>query len=309
MKEASFANWVQEWILDIKDHDAYLAKLGSERLNYLKQKAAPDAWVPETTTESARVDFNKEPNALERLVVAAGKVIANRCKTKGFKTMLAGLGLPNLAAWLAAYNLKESGQMVDLVAEIGMYGYLPRTSDPTVFSFHNYHTCKMLSNIETALGYMVGGSTNQCLGVLGAGQLDKFGNANSTKITDDFFLVGSGGANDIASTNQETIVVMNAGKERLVDKVPYITYPGKKVKTLVTDGGVFKKDKENDTFILTAYLPSYSDEKQEQSIANLKESVGWDLKISSKIERLELPTPEEITLLRLFDPRGYFIES
>jgi len=309
MDETAFNNWIREWVFDMKDHHAYLSKLGEERLNYLKQKAAPDAWVHETETESARIDFTKPPNALERLVVTGGNIIAERCKSQGFQTMLAGIGLPNLAAWLAAYRLREKGIIVDLVAEIGMVGYMPRSSDPTVFSFHNFHRCKMLTNIETVLGYMVGGSNNRCLGVLGAGQLDSYGNANSTKITDDFFLVGSGGANDIASTNRETIVVMNAGKERLVENVPYITYPGHHVRTVVTDVGVFEKVDGRDTFRLTAYMPSAPGEDEAACINRAKENTGWNLDISPALKRMKLPDKDELALLRLFDPRGYFIES
>jgi acyl CoA:acetate/3-ketoacid CoA transferase alpha subunit/acyl CoA:acetate/3-ketoacid CoA transferase beta subunit len=305
--EAAFDRFIQEWILDVRDHDDYLAKLGNERLLYLKGKAAPDAWLPETVSEAARVDFAKAPNALERMVLAAGQIIAARCKEKGFKNLLAGIGLSNLAAWLAAYALKGTPQEVDLMAEIGMYGYLPRTSDPAVFSFHNMHACKMLSNIETALGYNVGGATNRCLGVLGAGMIDPHGNANSTKISDKLYLVGSGGANDIASTNQESLVVMNAGKHRLVQKVPYITYPGRKVRTLVTDVGLFEKLEGRDTFTLTAYLPSQPSDTEAQCMAKIKENVGWTLDVAPALKRLPPGDKQNLTLLRLFDPRGYYI--
>lgn len=309
MDEETFARWVQEWILDIPDHSAYLSRLGSRRLLYLKGKAAPDAWEPETMSECAGVDFDRPANALERLVLAAGRIIADRCAAEGHTAMLAGLGLPNLAAWMATYALRERGRVVDLIAEIGMHGYLPRTSDPTVFSLHNMHTCKMLSNIETALGCMVGGAQNRCLGVLGAGQMDPFGNANSTKVSDDFFLVGSGGANDIASTNRETIVVMNAGRHRLVKKVPYITYPGTRVHTLVTDVGVFEKGDDGQGFVLTAYLPAAADETEAGAMTRVKENVGWSLKVAPQLTRLDPPDASSMALLRLFDPRGHFIGS
>ncbi len=305
--EAAFARFVQEWILSVRDHDDYLSRLGNERMLYLKGKAAVDAWLPETVAESARVDFDRAPNAIERLVLAAGRVIAERCKAKGFKNLLAGIGLSNLAAWLAAYALKGSPQEVDLIAEIGMYGYLPRTSDPAVFSFHNMHACKMLANIETALGFNVGGATNRCLGILGAGMIDVHGNANSTKISDKIYLVGSGGSNDIASTNQESLVVMNAGRHRLVEKVPYITYPGHKVRTLVTDVGLFEKPAGRDTFTLTAYLPADPAETEAQCMERIKENVGWKLETAPTLKRLALGRKEDLTLLRLFDPRGYYI--
>lgn len=305
--EAVFSRWIQQWILDVRDHEDYLERLGTQQLMYLKGKAAPDAWFAETLTEAQGVDFNRPPNALERLVMAAGRIIARRCADKGYKNILAGIGLSNLAAWLAAYALKGGPHEVDLMAEIGMYGYLPRTSDPAVFSFHNMHACKMLSNIETVLGLNVGGATNRCMGVLGAGMIDPYGNANSTKISDKLYLVGSGGSNDIANTNQEALVVMNAGKTRLVEKLPYITYAGDRVCTVVTDMGVFEKEKGRSKLVLTAYLPSCPEETEAQCMARIKENVGWPLQTAPKVDRLPPWDQESLNLVRLFDPRGYYV--
>jgi len=307
--EEKFLRWIQDWILDCKDQNEYLVKIGNEKLLYLKGKADSDAWIAETLSEIPRTDFERQPNSLERMVVAGGRVIAEKCISQGYKTMLVGVGLSNLSAWLALYRLKERGHHVDLMAEVGMYGYLPRPSDPYIFSFHNMHTCKLLTNIDTTLGFFVGGSTTRCMGVLGAGQVDKFGNVNSTKIPGRSYLVGSGGSNDIASTNKEAVVVINSGKTRLVEEVPYITYPGKNVRTLVTDVGVFEKVGGKETFTLTAYIPSGATQTQEEAIAEIREKVGWELDVASTLGRVEPPTEEEITMLRLFDPRGYFIGS
>ncbi len=306
MDEKAFEAWMREWILDCPDHDTYLAKLGRERLLYLKGKAGPEAWKSEIMTEAAAIDFSKPANAVEQLVAAAGEVIAEKCATQNYRTILAGIGLSNLAAWLAAYALREKDAPIDLMAEIGMFGYLPRASDPSVFSQHNMHSCKMLSNIETTLGFMVGGTTNQCLGVLGAGQIDRFGNANSTRLGPREYLVGSGGANDIATTSRETVVVMNAGKHRLVEKLPYITYPGTKVRTLVTDVGIFIKENPQG-FILQAYIPASQDETQTAAVARIAAKVGWPLAVADRLERLAPPEAETLRLLRLFDPRGYYI--
>jgi acyl CoA:acetate/3-ketoacid CoA transferase beta subunit len=159
------------------------------------------------------------------------------------------------------------------------------------------------------LGVFVGGPTNQCIGVLAAGQVDKFGNANSTLIPGVTYLVGSGGANDIATNNRETIVVINSGKARLVEKVPYITFPGKNVKTLVTDVGAFEKIGDKQTFTLTSYIPSKAKQKVEDTIAEIRGKVGWELDIAPNLKMAESPTKEEVILLRLFDPREFYIGS
>jgi len=305
--EEEFLKWIKYWILDCKDHSDYLSKVGRDRLLYLKGKAASDAWKAELMSDIPKLALNREPNSLEKTVAAGAQVITNKFITGGYKTILTGVGLSNLAAWLATYKLKEKGYDVDLMAEIGMYGYLPRPSDPTIFGYHNMPTCTILNNIETMLGVFVSGPTNQCMGVLAAGQVDRHGNVNSTKIPGTAYLVGSGGANDIASNNRETVVVINSGKQRLVEKVPYITFTGEKVTTLVTDVGIFEKINGKKTFTLTAYIPSKAKQKEEETIADIKEKVGWELEVASSLKRVESPTKEELTLLRLFDPKGFFI--
>jgi len=304
--DRKFSEWIKYWILDCKDYNEYLAKLGSDRLIYLRGKAHSDSWKDETVAEIPNLDFNKEPNPLEKMVVTAAQVVNDKFIAGGYKTILAGAGLSNLAAWLAAYGLKEKGYDVDLMAEIGMYGYLPRASDPFIFSYHNMHTCKILNNNETMLGVFVGGSSNQCLGVLAGGQIDKYGNVNSTKIPGLTYLVGSGGSNDIANGNRETVVVINSGKQRLVEKVPYITFSGKNVMTLVTDVGVFEKIGGEGTFTLTTYIPSRPKQPVKEAVAGIEGKVGWELKVSPNLKEAQPVAKEEVTLLRLFDPKGFF---
>jgi len=307
--EEKFLKWIKYWILDCKDHNEYLSKVGRDRLLYLKGKAHSDSWKAEITAEIPKMDFNRQPNPTEIMVITAAHVTAQQFVSGGYRTILTGVGLSNLASWLAIHRLKETGHDVDLMAEIGMYGYLPRASDPTIFGYYNMPTCKILNNIDTMLGVFVSGPSNQCIGVLAAGQVDKFGNANSTKIPGVTYLVGSGGANDIATNNRETIVVINSGKSRLVEKVPYITFPGKNVKTLITDIGVFEKIGDKGTFTLTSYIPSKANQKVEDAIAEIREKVGWELDIAPNLKKAEPPTKEEVTLLRLFDPREFYIGS
>jgi acyl CoA:acetate/3-ketoacid CoA transferase alpha subunit/acyl CoA:acetate/3-ketoacid CoA transferase beta subunit len=304
--EEKFLKWIKYWILDCKDHEEYLAKVGWNRLLYLKGKAHSDSWKAEIRNEIPKIDFSREPNPTEVMIVTAAHAIAEKFIAGEYKTILTGVGVSNLATWLATHRLKENGHEVDLMAEIGMYGYMPRASDPTTFSHHNMQTCKILNNIETMLGVFVGGPTNQCMGVLAAGQVDKFGNANSTLIPGVTYLVGSGGANDIATNNRETVVVINSGKSRLVQNVPYITFPGHRVKTIVTDVGIFEKLGDRDTVTLTSYIPSKPKQKVEDFIAEIRQRVGWEMDISPNLMRAKPPTEEEITLLRLFDPRGFF---
>jgi acyl CoA:acetate/3-ketoacid CoA transferase alpha subunit/acyl CoA:acetate/3-ketoacid CoA transferase beta subunit len=301
-----FTEWIKHWILDCRNYDEYLAKLGRDRLLYLRGKAHSGSWKDETVAQISSLDFDREPNALEKMAVIAAQVISNKMIDRGYRTILAGVGLPHLAGWLATYKLKEQGYDMDLMAEIGMFGHLPRASDPFIFSYHNQHTCKILNNNETMLGVFVGGSSNQCLGILGAGQIDKYGNGNSTQIPGVTYLVGSGGANDIASGNRETVAVITSGRQRLVEKVPYVTFNGKNVTTLVTDVGVFEKTDGGEIFTLTSYIPSRPGQTAAEAVAAIKEKVGWELKVSPNLREAPSVAREEVTLLRLFDPKGFY---
>lgn len=304
--ERKFSEWIKHWILDCRSHGDYLAKLGKDRLLYLKGKAHSDSWRDEIMAEIPGLDFNEQANSLERAVLAAAKVINDKFVAGRYKTILAGVGLSHLACWLAAYRLREEGHDVDLMAEIGMYGHLPRASDPFIFSYHNMHTCKILTNVETVLGVFVGGSSNRCLGVLAGGQIDRYGNVNSTKVPGLAYLVGSGGANDIANGSREILVVISAGKQRLVDKVPYVTFSGKNVTTLVTDVGVFEKVDGEETFTLTSYIPARPKQRAEEAVPAIKEKVGWELKVSPRLTEAPALAKEDLILLRLFDPKGFF---
>lgn len=305
--EDAFSEWIEEWILSCRHHQDYLSKLGKKRLFYLRGKADADAWRAETESETPHMHVDAPATRLEKLVAAGSRLITRRCMDEGYTRLLAGIGLANLCAWLARHILDTQGHRVDLLAEVGTAGYWPRPSDPTAFSYHNNHSSKFLSNIETTLGYLVGGRDSRCLGVLGAGQIDPYGNANSTKIPGKAYLVGSGGANDVAATCSEAMVAMTAGRERLLPKVPYTTFSGDRVRTLVTDVGVFEKGAEGSTFSLTAYIPPDEALDESECLTAIAKRVGWPFETSLDLERIAPPTQEELTVLRLYDPRGFFI--
>jgi len=78
-------------------------------------------------------------------------------RARGYRTYLAGVGNSNLAAWLSAYEMKAAGVDVEVMAETGMVGYLPRPAEPFVFSFRNFPSCKMLTDILHVMGIFMGG--------------------------------------------------------------------------------------------------------------------------------------------------------
>ncbi len=303
--EERLRRWVEEWVLSV-DHEGYLKKLGFERLFYLVGKAKKDAWRQEIKDKEEALSRSEEPLNVERMILVGAKKIAEKCVEKSYRVILAGIGGANLAAWMAAYALKEKGYPVDLVAEVGFYGYLPRPANPFVFNMANVPTCKGLLGSIQVLGAIMGRENNRSMGVLGAGQVDKYGNINSTLIPGVTYLVGSGGANDVASTAEEVIVLVKHSPLRLVERVPYVTAPGEKVTMLVTTMGVFEKvDKE---LVLTEYFPQKG-LGREETIKRIKAETGWNLKVSRDLMEAEKPTLKELMMLRYFDPDKNFLQD
>ncbi len=297
--------WIKGWILDCPDHDAYLNKLGTEKIQYLKGRAHPDSWQYELNRLSASVEEDRPFNQLEILIAAASRKLIEKVKTKGHKTVIAGAGLAFLSAGLSKYKLQELKHDVEMVVEMGLYGLSPKPAEPFIVSHIHFSTCKMLTGADTMMGILVGGANNKCIGMLGTAQIDKHGNINTSRI-DGKHLIGSGGSNDICSAASEVIAVIIQSPGRVVEKVDYITSPGAKVSCLVTNLGVFEKIDGNDYFSLTSYFPDEG-RSPEQIIENIKALCGWKLEVSPNIAEALPPTPEELQITRLLDPQGYHI--
>jgi acyl CoA:acetate/3-ketoacid CoA transferase alpha subunit/acyl CoA:acetate/3-ketoacid CoA transferase beta subunit len=302
--------WVEKWVLGCKNHEDFLSRLGQQRIWHLKGKIQNDSWISELSVSAGRLPSPQESTPAERLVSASSNKIMEIVKTKNYRLALCGIGVSNLAAWLAYYKLRQEGYPLELVAEIGYYGYSPQPSDPYVFNLRNIPSCKMISDIFTSLGIIMGGSQTSSIGVIGAGQVDRLGNVNTTRLSATGpFLVGSGGANDVASSANETIVTLEQNKNRFVEKVAYITSPGVRVTTVISQLGILEKEAGNNELALTGYFPVTPSASEEECVRSIREQCGWKLKVKSKLQILPLPSAEELKLMRCFDPKRFFLRG
>ncbi len=296
--------WIREWMLDVPDQDAYVAKLGYRRLVEIKGRADRDVWKAELEMLGDALGPEDRTTPSERMVVAAARLLSEKVRDQGYRTYLAGVGNSNLAAWLSGYEMKAAGVDVEIMAETGMVGYLPRPADPFVFSFRNFPSCKMLTDIIHTMGIFMGGGENRCLGSLAAGQIDKHGNINSTLVPGSLYITGSGGANDITSSAREVVVTLAQSAERFVDKVPYVTAPGTRVSTVVSDLGVFAKREPHGELVLTGVL---GEGAEAPLVEAARRRCGWAVAVAPSVRRFASPTPDELRLVRMLDPRRYFL--
>lgn len=300
--------WVEKWILDCKDHGEFLSRLGQRRIWHLKGRIHSDSWVSELSDLSNKLPLPEEATPAERMVVGASRKLKEKIGDRNYQLILAGIGASNLAAWLTYYDLRHVNFPVELIAEVGFFGYSPRPADPFIFNLRNLPTCRMNADILTTMGIFLSGSQSSTIGIIGAGQVDRFGNLNTTKIPDTGqYLVGAGGGNDAASAAKEVIVTLEQSRSRYVEKVPYITSPGRRVTTVVSQWGIFEKGPGEEELILTRYFSLLPHKSEEEVVRVIQDQCGWKLKIHPQMQALSPPSPEELKFLRCFDPQRFFL--
>jgi acyl CoA:acetate/3-ketoacid CoA transferase beta subunit len=172
-------------------------------------------------------------------------------------------------------------------------------------NYWNLPTTTLLTDVLEALGIHGCGAANRCLATLGAGQVDPHGNLNSTRAEDGKFIVGSGGANDLASAASETVVVAVQRTQTFVERVDYVTSPGTRVSAVISTLGRFEK-RGGDTLVLTGYLCRPGDTR-EDAVRRVQERCGWQIEVADELEPMEPATAEELAILRVLDPERCFL--
>jgi glutaconate CoA-transferase subunit B len=153
------------------------------------------------------------------------------------------------------------------------------------------------------------------LGFLGAAEVDRFGNLNSTEVHTPKGLTrlpGSGGACDIASLAQRFVVLLDHSKLRLPERVAYITSPGNgdghgwRAKVGLPRGGpsaaittraVLRFGDDGEAYLSTVHPGITVDEV----LAN----TGWPLRVGD-VKPTPEPTPEELQAIREYDREGFW---
>ncbi len=251
-------------------------------------------------------EYSKDYTPSEFQAVMASREIADG------QTVLAGVGMPLLGTLLAsmthAPNLK-------IAVECGVLGPRPLRlilgagDNPCCEnSLCNFSLWRLFSDMQA--GFVD-------IGMVGGAQVDKYGNLNSNGIFGNnqypYFksrLPGSGGASDIASSAQKTIITMPLDKRRFVEKVDFLTSPGyldgadarKKAglpgggpAAIISNCGIFRFDPSTGE----AYLASM---REGLTVDEIRANVGWDLNVAADVKIIEPPTVKQIEIIRSLDP-------
>ena len=154
------------------------------------------------------------------------------------------------------------------------------------------------------------------LGFLGAAEVDRFGNLNSTQVQGSHGMIrlpGSGGACDIASLADRFVVLLEHKKERLPERVSFMTSPGygdgpgwrKRVglprggpSAVITTKAVLRFGNECE-----AYLDSIHPGIEVDDVLS---STGWKLQHPENVQQTPEPSSEELRAIREYDKEGFW---
>ncbi|MGD9890401.1 MAG: CoA-transferase [Dehalococcoidia bacterium] len=289
----SHERWLEEWVYSVPNHDAYLDRVGRERLAALATPLPPArAGESPTTSEPTPHPSASTVDLEDCIVIAVARRIVQRVVAGAVDTVLVGNGLAALPCAVAYVLLRELGQTVQLVRGTGAAGWTPSPGR----SETELATAMMLCGTTEAYGVLIGGQRSRSLAVLSAAQIDRFANLNSTELhATHALLTGSGGANDAASLASDVIVVARNRPGRFVRDVDFVTAPGDRVSTVISDLGVLVKELGKAELRLSSifHTPSGNIELIQQTAS----VGGWTVRRASEVTHEPAPTAHELAVL------------
>ncbi len=258
------------------------------------------------TTGASATPFTRA----EMMIVAAARELA------GQRVCFVGVGLPNIAVNLAQRTVAPDLQ---LVYESGVFGARPARlplsiGDPTIVT----GAVAVTSMLELFGYYLQRGLVD--VGFLGAAQIDRFGNINTTVIGDYAHprtrLPGSGGACEIAINARQVFVIMRQSARSFVDRIDFRTSPGNlggaeaasRIRreqgwlgsgpsVVVTDLGIYHFDADGEMRLDSLHPGA--------TLQQVRDSMGWQVRVATDLAATAPPTAQELRLIREeLDPAG-----
>jgi glutaconate CoA-transferase subunit B len=243
--------------------------------------------------------------AEEMMTVAAARMLPNRA------VCFVGIGLPSTAANLA--RLTHAPEAV-LVYESGPIGAKPSVLPLSIGDGNLAETADTVVSTPEVFRYWLQGGRID-VGFLGAAQLDKFGNINTTVVgsyrNPRVRLPGAGGAPEISSSAREVLIIVTQSKRTFVEKLDFMTTGGflnggnsrekaglcgKGPVAVITDLCILRPDAATRELTVTHIHPGIS---RETVCAN----TGWAVKFAPDCEETPPPEAHELDVLRALKAR------
>jgi len=236
----------------------------------------------------------------EMMAVAAARRLRNGT------VCFVGIGLPSQAA-----NLARTTHAPDcvLIYESGTIGAKPDRLPLSIGDGELAETADAVVSVPEIFSYWLQGGRID-VGFLGAAQLDRFGNINTTVLGDyrspRVRLPGAGGAPEIAASCREVVVIVRHRTRTLVERVDFVTsfgygegaghrerlgLRGRGPVRVITDLGVLEPDPATCELTLTSVHPGIE-------LPQVLEQTGWKLRVGQPLAVTPPPTSSELTALR-----------
>ena len=241
----------------------------------------------------------------EMMTVSAARMLRNRA------VCFVGIGLPSKAANLA--RLAHAPEMI-LIYESGPIGAKPTVLPLSIGDGELSSTADTtVSTSEIFTFWLQGGRID--VGFLGAAQIDRFANINTTVIgpypRPVVRLPGAGGAPEIAGSAGEVLIILRQTAKTFVGQLDFTTsvghglggdhrkrlgLPGAGPVAVISDLGILRPDPVSKELTLTSIHYGVV-------LDDVLAATGWELKIASSLEVTPEPTAEELSILRDLEKR------
>jgi glutaconate CoA-transferase subunit B len=200
-----------------------------------------------------------------------------------------GIGLPSLAANLAR---RTHAPRCVLVYESGAIGAKPQHLPLSIGDGELAETAVAVVSVPEMFAYWLQGGRID-VGFLGAAQIDRHGNLNSTVIGDyenpKVRLPGGGGAPEIATGVQDVFVLLRQTPRAFVERLDFTTSLGSRVRVVVTDLGVLEP--VDGELTMTQVHPGVT-------VEQARAATAWPLQVAADVRQTDPPAASELAALR-----------
>ncbi len=236
----------------------------------------------------------------EMMTIAASRALKND------DVCFVGIGAPSAACNVARLTHAPD---ITLIYESGTIGTAPDVLPLSIGDGELCDTALTTVSVPEMFRYWLQGG-RITIGFLGAAQLDRFGNINTTVIGDyatpKTRLPGGGGAPEIASSAREIYITMKQSLRGMVEKIDFFTSFGHGeggdhrrrlgIETagpslLITDLAIWRPDPETKEFTVVSLHPGVTREE-------VQATCGWTVRFADSVEETPAPNELELTTLR-----------
>ena len=253
------------------------------------------------------MDFDYNPSEL--MAAAGAREIKDR------EVVAVGLGLPVVASFLAKQTHAPN---MTMLFELGVIDPEPVHAGVGLADPRVWYRAKVLSSFVDILGSILHKGRVD-VGFLGGLETDQYGNLNTTLVGDPRgkfrHMVGSGGANDIASSAKRTIIIMRHDARKLKKTISFVTSPGyvtggdSRAKAglsggpsrVITDKAIFGFHPETKQMMVISIHPG-------NTIEDVVGTMGFAPVVPKKVPFTEPPEKEQLRIIReVIDPRKMYM--